>query len=164
MDRNIAVYAGTFDPITNGHLDIVKRATRVFSKVVVAVANNRAKDPLFAVEERMQLARDSVAEFGEQVSVTSFSGLLVNHCRELGAAIIIRGLRAVSDYEYESQMAMTNRQLSSEVETVFLMTSKNCSFISASIVRDIARHGGELSTFVPENVQRRLEKLYSNKK
>jgi pantetheine-phosphate adenylyltransferase len=152
----IAVYAGTFDPITNGHRDVVERAVKIFGKVFFAVAESPSKNPLFTVGEREELAKLSLADLGGAVEVVSFSGLLVDLARKIGASVIVRGLRAVSDYEYESQMAVINRQLDPEIETVFLMTSKSSSFISSSIVRQVAMVNGDVSSMVPEPVNKAL--------
>jgi len=159
----IAVYAGTFDPLTNGHRDIVERALKVFSKVVVGIASSSSKNPLFSVEERMNLARESLADLKDSITVESFGGLLVEFVKKKNSHIIIRGLRAVSDYEYESQMAVINRELSPDIETVFLMTSKRSSFISSSIVRQVAAVGGNISGLVPEPVAKALKAKYTNK-
>lgn len=156
------VYAGTFDPITNGHLEIVRRASRVFDRLIVAVADVGKPTLLFSVEERTAMIREAAEEAGLVIEVCSFSCLLVNFMKGLGAKVIIRGLRAVSDYEYESQMAITNRELDPEIETVFLMTSKEYSFVSSSIVREIARHGGDVTALVPSGVQKRLKQLFQS--
>lgn len=154
--KGLGVYAGTFDPITNGHFDIIKRAAHVFDKLVVAVADVDKPGMLFSVEARVEMVREAILSWGEPVEVCSFSGLLVKFVRSLGSRVVIRGLRAVSDYEYESQMAVTNRQLDSDIETFFIMTSKEYSFLSSSIVKEIARHGGDYSEFVPPHVVRKL--------
>ena len=153
-----AVYAGTFDPITLGHRDIIIRSLNLFSAVTVAIAENSSKKTMFSAAERAALVRDSLSDLGPQVTVTTFSGLLVDYAKKIGADIIIRGLRAVSDYEYEAQMALVNRQLSSAVDPVFLMTSSDCAFISSSIVKEIARNGGDVSQFVTANVAAALKK------
>ena len=164
IKRDIAVYAGTFDPLTNGHKDIVERASTIFDKVIVGIAASTSKSPLFTLEERVELARKSLTELGEQVLVRPFPGLLVEFVRENKSNVIIRGLRAVSDYEYESQMAVINRELAPEIETVFLMTSKRSSFISSSIVRQIAAVGGDISSMVPTAVQEALQKRFEKKR
>ena len=156
----LAVYAGTFDPLTNGHKDIVERATKVFSKVIVGVATSSSKNPLFSAEERIELAKQSLVDLNDFVEVESFSGLLVEFVKKKKANVIIRGLRAVSDYEYESQMAVINRELAPDIETVFLMTSKRSSFISSSIVRQVAAVGGDISGMVPEPVAKALGMKY----
>ncbi len=156
--HSTAVYAGSFDPFTNGHLDITRRAGRVFDRVIVAVANNPAKNNFFSVSEREEIIAECLKDENQAFEVTSFDGLLVDFCKQKKAGVIIRGLRAVSDYEYESQMAITNRQLDEDVETVFLMTSKDCSFISSSMVREISSFGGDVSALVPSCVLERLNK------
>lgn len=159
--RVIAVYAGTFDPITNGHLDIVKRSAQIFGELVVGVAESSKMSVLFPVEERVRLVEESLPDsISSVVRVQKFSGLLVNFVRSLGGTVIIRGLRAVSDYEYESQIAMTNRQLSKGVETFFMMTSKEYSFVSSSIVKEVSRLGGDVSDLVPALVEKRLREVY----
>lgn len=159
-----AVYAGTFDPVTNGHVDIIKRAAGIFPELVVAVVSKSNKQTLFDATERVRLVEESLAEVltpeffkrerqnPGKITVQSFDGLLVDYARSLGARVVIRGLRAVTDYEYEAQMAIINRHLLADIETVFLMTSDNCSFISASIVREIAKLGGDVSGLVPAAV------------
>jgi pantetheine-phosphate adenylyltransferase len=151
-----AVCPGTFDPITNGHLDIIRRARRLFDRVIVAVLNNEEKSPLFSLSERMDLARESLKDMPE-VEVDCFNGHLVDYARRRGAEAIVRGLRAISDFEYEMQMAMMNRRLDERVETVFLMPSEAYSFLSSRLVREVARLGGSLEGLVPPVVTRALE-------
>ena len=158
-----AIYAGTFDPITNGHRDIVLRALKVFDQLTIAVANAPAKALLFEADDRVKLVKGALADVEGRVTVEKFDGLLVDYVRKKGAKVIIRGLRAVSDYEYEAQMAIMNGQLSPELETVFLMTSAHCSFISSSVVKEVARHGGAIGAFVPENVARELKSRFGQK-
>jgi len=146
MNSSKAVYAGSFDPLTNGHLDIIKRGLDIFDEVVVATANNTKKKNLFSPEERISTIQDVLKSEGLEAKVTSFEGLLVDYCQKIDAGVIIRGLRAVSDYEYESKLAMMNRQLDEAIETVFLMTSKDCSFISSHIVKEVAAFGGDVSS------------------
>jgi pantetheine-phosphate adenylyltransferase len=146
-----AIYPGTFDPITNGHVDLVGRAARMFSRVIVAVAENRNKVPLFALGERVTMARDSLAEV-PNVEVIGFDTLLVDCARTSEATVILRGLRAVSDFEFEFQLAGMNRHLGPEIETMFLTPSEKYAFISSSLIREIARLGGDVSSFVPEQV------------
>lgn len=141
------VYPGTFDPLTRGHEDLVRRASRIFDKVVLAVAANATKNPFFSLDERLTMARECLADV-PGVSVVSFSGLLVDFVRAEGAGLVLRGLRAVSDFEYEFQLAGMNRALSPGIETVFLTPSERYMFISASMVREIARLGGDVSQFV----------------
>jgi len=145
----IAVYPGSFDPMTNGHLDIIKRAANTFDKVYVAILTNSAKKPCFSLKQRIDWLTRATAELGN-VEVDSFSGLLVNYANQIGASIIIKGLRAVSDFEYEFQMALTNRALSPNIETMFLMTNGKYSYLSSSIVKEIAKLGGSLNGLVPD--------------
>ncbi len=150
-----ALYPGTFDPVTNGHLDLVHRALRLFDEVIVAVGTAREKDPMFTVEERIEMIREATAEL-DGITVESFSGLLVDEVRRSGATSILRGLRAVSDFEYEFQMALMNRHLAPEVETVFLMPNKNYSYLDSTVVKEVALLGGDASGFVPPVVLGRL--------
>ncbi len=156
----IAIYPGTFDPITNGHLDIIARASRLYYKVIVAVALNKGKSPLFSVDERVDLARASTAEYSN-VDVIGFDTLLVACAKQQGANVILRGLRAVSDFEYEFQLAGMNRRLAPELETVFLTPAEQYEFISSSMIREIAQLKGDVSSFIPENVNRRLIAKFS---
>ena len=143
----IAVYPGTFDPVTNGHSDLVQRASKLFDRVIVAIAANPAKEPLFDLAKRVEMANDVLAEV-DNVEVCGFSDLLVEFARQRNANVILRGLRAVSDFEFEMQLASMNRRLDSRIETVFMTPSEETSFISASLVREIALHGGDVSDFV----------------
>ncbi len=168
MGKNIsAVYAGTFDPLTNGHRDIIIRAAGIFDSLVVAVAEDSRKDTLFTPEERIELISETLKEFPaadrKRIKVDTFQGLLVDYVRKLNSKVIIRGLRAVSDYEYESQMAVINRNLDNQIETVFLMTAEENSFISSSVVREIAKLGGDVSSLVPKSVNNRVKKKISQK-
>jgi pantetheine-phosphate adenylyltransferase len=147
-----AVYPGTFDPITNGHIDLVMRASRIFHRVVVAVARNPGKAPFFSLAERVSLAREVFAPI-DCVEVESFDGLLVDCARDKDAKVILRGLRAISDFEYEVQLAGMNRRLSSETETMFISAAQEYTFVSSSLVREIAILGADVSEFVPEPVQ-----------
>lgn len=142
-----AIYAGTFDPLTNGHIDLIQRGLKLFPEVVVAVAANPAKSPLFSLDERVSLAREVLAEH-ENIKVVGFSTLLVKFAREIDASVILRGLRAVSDFEFEFQLASMNRRLNSSIETVFLTPAENHTFVSASLVKEIGRLGGDVSQFV----------------
>jgi len=151
----IAVYPGTFDPVTNGHLDLVDRGSKHVDRLVLAILRNEDKQPMFTVEERMELLREAVSSW-DNVSVDTFDGLLVDYARRLGATLILRGLRAVSDFEYELQMAMMNRRLAPELETAFLMPSEAYSYVSSRLVREVARLGGDLSGLVPPNVEAAL--------
>jgi len=152
----IGIYPGTFDPITHGHTDIITRSLRVFDKVIVAVAPNPSKHPLFNLDERLDMVRLVVNDIGH-VEVTSFQGLLVNYVERSGAHAIIRGLRAISDFEHEFQMALINRKLAKAVETVFLMPSEEYSYLSSTIIKDVAHHGGNLKEFLHPEVARRLQ-------
>ena len=155
----LGLYAGTFDPVTNGHMDILRRSLTIFEQVIVAVAEATPKDTVFSLEERVDLVRESVTGL-EAVEVRPFSGLLVDFARESGAAAIIRGLRAISDFEYEFQMALMNRRLNREVETVFLMPSEEYTYLNSTIVREIASTGGDISDFVPDVVAAALRRKY----
>ena len=142
------IYPGSFDPFTNGHLDIVQRAAKLFDQVIVAVAKNEGKNPLFSVEERLDLVRQSIK--GQQnVSAEAFEGLLVEYVEKRGGQAVIRGLRAVSDFEFEFQLALMNRKLNEHVETIFMMPKDTYTFLSSRLVKEIARLGGDVSSFVP---------------
>ena len=154
---NLAIYAGTFDPLTLGHLDLIKRSAEIFERLILAVAVVTSKDVLFSMEERMDMARDVVKGL-DNVEVDSLRGLLVGYAKAKGARVLIRGLRAYSDFEYEFQMALTNRKLAPDIETLFMMPKEVHSYVSSSTVREVARLGGDTREFVPEAVQRMLEK------
>ena len=153
--KRIAVYPGSFDPITNGHIDIIRRSSRTFDKVYVAVLVNSSKTPLFSIEQRMEWIR-KVTDGLDNVEVDTFSGLLVDYMREKGAGIIIKGLRAVSDFEYEFQMALMNHKLSKDIETLFMMTSAKYQYLSSSIVKEVARHGGCLDGLVRDEMKEEI--------
>ena len=159
---NQAVYAGTFDPMTFGHLDVATRAAQVFGHLTLAVAEDPRKTLMFSVEERMALARSSVQDL-RNVEVVSFSGLLVNWARARGIHTLIRGLRALSDFEYEFQMALTNRKLAPDIETMFLMPNEDYSYVSSSMVREIAALGGDVDKFVPKPVAVALKQKLAQK-
>jgi pantetheine-phosphate adenylyltransferase len=156
-----AMYPGTFDPVTRGHEDLVRRATKLFDEVVVAIATNPDKAPLFSLEERVALATDVLKDI-PGVSVTGYEGLTVDFARERGLSAIIRGLRAVSDFEYEFQLATMNRHLTDQVETVFLTPTEHYTFVSSSLVREIARLGGDVSSFVHARVAEGLTTKFGN--
>lgn len=147
----IAVYPGSFDPVTNGHLDIIERSSRIFDKVIVSILTNSSKVPMFTVEERMELLRKVTGNISN-VEVDSFSGLLVNYMDQKQATVIIKGLRAVSDFEYEFQMALVNNKLNSQVETLFMTTSSSYSYLSSSIVKEVGKLGGRLDDLVPDEI------------
>jgi len=154
----VAIYPGSFDPITHGHIDIVRRAKKLFSKLYIAVVANPHKSPLFTVEERVKLTEAALEEAGiNGLEVISYDGLLIDCAREHGADAIVRGLRANSDFEYEFQMALTNRDLAPEFESVFFMTAGRFSFLASSIVKEVAMYGGDVSTFVPQSVEAALK-------
>ncbi len=158
--KHVGVYPGTFDPVTTGHLDIIYRATRVVDHLIVAVAVNAGKGPMFSCDERVDMLRESLQESGigarNSVEVMAFGSLLVNYAKEVGATVIVRGLRAVSDFEYEFQMAGMNARLDNSIETVFLMASERSHFISSRFVKEIGRLDGDISSFVTPSVHQRL--------
>jgi pantetheine-phosphate adenylyltransferase len=158
-----AIYPGTFDPITNGHLDIIERASRLFNKIIVTVARNPAKSPLLTAEERVFLIQQVIAdiESNATVLVETFDGLIVDFAKEKKANAIIRGLRAISDFEYELQMALVNRRLYSEVSTVFLMPHEKYTYLNSSIVKEVASYGGDISNFVPPVVEMKIKKKFA---
>ena len=154
----IAIYPGTFDPVTNGHIDIIKRACKIFDKIIVAVANNKDKTTMFSLEKRVELMKKATINF-EKVEVKSFNSLLVEFAKKENAKIIIRGLRAVSDFEYELQMGYANRSLYNEIETIYLMPKLENAFISSSVVRSILKYNGNVSHLVPKEI---INDVYSN--
>lgn len=158
--QRIAVYPGTFDPVTMGHLDIIKRALHLFDKVIVALASNPGKEPLFSLVERQEMIRACFPADQDRVEVDEVAGLLVDYAYRRGAKAIVRGLRAVSDFDYEFQLALMNRRIEREVETVFLMTGFRWIYISSSIIKDAARHGGDVSGLVPDHVCERLRQRF----
>ncbi len=156
------IYPGTFDPITNGHLDIIERAMTLFDVVTIGVTTNPAKNPLFSVEERMAMIRQVTQDF-KNVQVDSFGGLLVDYANRLGACAIVRGLRAISDFEYEFQMALVNRKISDGIVTVFLMPNEKYTYLNSTIVKELATFGGDISRFVPPLVEAQVkQKLVRN--
>jgi pantetheine-phosphate adenylyltransferase len=152
----IVIYPGTFDPITNGHIDILERALNLFDKVIIAVAQNTAKNPLFTEEERITLLRQVTKRY-KNVEVGSFNGLLVDYVQKRNAIAVVRGLRAMTDFEYELQMALMNRKLDEKIETVFMMPNEKYTYLSSNFVREIARLGGDVSKFVPPVVLKALQ-------
>jgi pantetheine-phosphate adenylyltransferase len=156
----VAVVPGSFDPATNGHLDIIARAAAIFERVIVVVARNSSKSPLFTLQERMEMLKEVCAPYAN-VEVDAFEGLLVGYAEQHGATVIVKGLRAVSDFEYELQMASMNRRLASGVETMFLMTGAEYSYLSSNIVKEIARLGGAVEGLVPPHVEERLRQKYT---
>lgn len=153
------IYPGSFDPLTNGHLDVIQRATKLFDKVIVAVAQNDSKNPLFTLAERTALAKKATKHL-PNVEVDSFDGLLVNYVESRGGQAVVRGLRAISDFEFEFQLALMNRKLNERVETIFMMPKDTYTFLSSRIVKEIARLGGDVSSFVPAHVQTELKKKF----
>ncbi|MCM8534561.1 MAG: pantetheine-phosphate adenylyltransferase [Lentisphaeraceae bacterium] len=152
----IALYAGSFDPVTNGHLDIIHRASKLFDKVIVTVAHNAGKSPIFSVDERIEMVSESCKEL-DNVEVSTFDGLLKDAITTFSASCVIRGLRSVSDYEYESQMAMMNRELNPQCETVFFMPSPKLSYVSSRMIREIAAFGGNVDAFIPKFIEAKLK-------
>ena len=156
-----AVYPGSFDPVTNGHLDVITRGAQLFDRVIVGVLHNSAKSPLFSVEERVKTLEEATADL-ENVEIVSFSGLSVEFARECNAKVIIRGLRAITDFEYELQMAQTNRVLAPDIDTMFLTTSLEYAYLSSTTVKEVAAFGGDISKFVPEFVRREVYRKLGN--
>lgn len=159
MNRHIAIYPGSFDPFTNGHMDIVNRGLEIFDTVIVAVARNSEKNSLFSVAERVDMI-NRLTEQNPRVKVETFEGLLVNYVRDKEARVILRGLRAVTDFEFEFQLAQMNHAVCEQVETLFMMTSPDCAYLSSSIVKEVGRLGGNISTFVPPLVKEELERKF----
>lgn len=159
--KNKAIYPGTFDPITNGHINLVTRAAAMFENVVFAIAANPSKTPRFSLDERVRLAKIALKDL-DNVTVVGFSGLLANLAKEQEARFLLRGLRAISDFEYEFQLALMNRRLNPDLESVFLTPSEDNSFISSTLVKEVARHGGDVSQFVPEFVMHALKDKFQN--
>lgn len=156
MKRIRAIYPGSFDPVTNGHLDLIQRGANIFDELIVAVLRNPEKDPLFSLQERIEMLRKLTSKWAN-VQVDSFDGLTVDYARKMGAKAILRGIRAISDYEYELQMALMNRKLYPELETVFMMPAVRYSYVSSRLVREIARLGGAVTDLVPALVEERLQ-------
>ena len=158
MNR-IAVYPGTFDPVTNGHLDLADRGRRHFDRLVISILRNEGKEPLFTIDQRTRLLQEAVADW-DNVEVDSFDGLLVDYARQVGATMILRGIRAVTDLEYEMQMAMMNRRMDPKLETVFVVPSETYSYVSSRIVREVASLGGSTKGLVPQNVEDALSRHF----
>ena len=163
QSRSVAVYPGTFDPITNGHLDILERALAVFQQVVVTIAPNIRKNPLFSTDERMQFIKDALPEHAGRLEYAVFEGLLVDFCRSRGATVIVRGLRALADFEYEFQFAHMNRRLAPGVDTVFFMTDERNHYVSSSLVKEVASLGGDVTGLVPPAVVAALAAKYAHR-
>ena len=158
----IAIYPGSFDPPTFGHIDLLERAVKIFDKVIVAVAKNPEKTPLFTLKERVEMIQE-VTRGKPSIEVDSFDGLLVEYAQEKGASVVLRGLRALVDFEYEFQMALTNRKLADRVETIFMMPSESYSYLSSRMIKEIAKLGGNTRHFVPESVAKRLSRRLGGK-
>ena len=156
----VAIYPGSFDPITNGHLDLIERGAGMFDKLIVSILRNEAKEPLFSVEERMEMLREVIADY-PNVEVDSFNGLLVDHAAAHSATVLLRGIRAISDYEYELQMALMNRRLRPGIETIFMMANEAYSFISSRLVKEVFGLGGNISGLVPPSVEKRMQNRMS---
>ncbi|ETP73348.1 pantetheine-phosphate adenylyltransferase [Lachnospiraceae bacterium JC7] len=155
----IGIYPGSFDPVTFGHLDIIERASKMVDKLIVGVLQNSAKTPLFSMSERVRMIEDLTQKYGN-VEVRSFGGLTVNFARECGATVIVRGLRAVTDFEYELQLAQTNKVIAPDIDTVFLTTNLKYSYLSSSTVKEIASYGGDIHEFVPAEVEKQMKEKY----
>ncbi|GIK22070.1 MAG: pantetheine-phosphate adenylyltransferase [Ignavibacteriales bacterium] len=154
------IYPGTFDPVTYGHIDIVKRAVDLFDEVFITVAINPSKQPLFTTQERVEMLRESLKEFNNKVIIDSFDGLLVEHAKKVGAIAIVRGLRQISDFEFEFQMALMNRKLSGDITTIFLMPHERYTYLNSTVIRNLASLKADISNFVPPNVQDALKKKF----
>ena len=164
QSHSVAVYPGTFDPITNGHLDVLQRALGIFGRVIVTIAPNIRKNPLFTTDERMQFIRDALPQYGDRLEFAVFEGLLVDFCRGRNARCIVRGLRALADFEYEFQFAHMNRRLAPGVDTVFFMTDERNHYVSSSLVKEVASLGGDVGGLVPGPVETALAAKYAQKK
>jgi pantetheine-phosphate adenylyltransferase len=156
---SVAVYPGSFDPITNGHIDVIRRGTKVFDRLIVAVADNPAKQSLFTKDERVEMIKEATKSF-RNADVDAFDGLVVDYVRRKKASVILRGIRTISDFEYEYQMALTNRTFAPDIETVFVMTHEEYSFVSSRLIKEAVSMGGDVSSFVPKEVEARLKKKF----
>ena len=154
-----AVYPGSFDPVTNGHIDVIERASKIFDNLIITVGDNPGKEPLFSREERVEMIREATKDI-KNVIVEAFEGLLLDYLKKKGSKIIIRGLRAVSDFEFEFQRALMNRKVNGDVETIFIMTKEDYVFLNSSIIKEMAMFGGSVKKFVPEVVEKRLKEKY----
>lgn len=159
MKTSVAIYPGSFDPVTNGHLDLIERGEKMFDRLIVAVLKNVEKEPLFSVAERVEMLRDVTKQW-DSVEIDVFEGLLVDYARKRGAAVILRGIRAISDYEFELQMALMNRKFEPRLETVFMLPSEAYSYLSAKLVREIAQWQGPLNGLVPPGIEQRLRQKF----
>ena len=159
MTKKMAVYPGSYDPLTNGHIDIIERGLKIFDKIIVAALKNPSKTYLFALEERMQIMKDTFEKI-DRIEIDYFEGLLVDYLRKRNINIVVRGLRAISDFEIEFQMALLNRQIKSEIETIFLVPSVNYSFVSSRLVKEVYQLGGEIKTMVPAIVDQKLKEKF----
>ncbi len=156
-----AVYPGTFDPVTYGHLDVIKRGSKIFDELVVAVGHNPLKDPLFTINERMDMISKNTKNISN-IKVDCFKGMLIDYMKEMQTNVILRGIRTVSDFEYEFQRALTNRVLKADIETVFIMTSQEYSFLNSSLIKEAVSLGGDISKFVPSDVEKLLQQKFAN--
>ena len=155
-NSKIAIYPGTFDPVTYGHIDLIKRAAKIFDKVIVAVARNKSKRALFSARERVSMLEDAVRDI-KNVQIDDFDGLVVNYVRKAGSSVMVRGLRMLSDFEYEFQMALTNRKLADDIETIFMMPREDYSYISSKLIKEAASLGADVSSFIPKNAHAALK-------
>ena len=160
MAEEVIVYPGSFDPVTYGHLDLIRRGLKIFDRLIVAVLSNPRKESFFSLEERLMMLREATRDLPGEIEIDSFNGLLIHFLKEKQARLVLRGLRAVSDFEYEFEMALTNRRLVGEIETIFMAPSEKYIFLSASLVKEIALGGGEVGEFVPAYVEQRLMERY----
>ena len=156
-----AVYPGTFDPVTYGHLDVIKRGSKIFDELIVAVGHNPLKDPLFTINERMDMLSKNTKKISN-IKIDCFKGMLIDYMKEMQTNVILRGIRTVSDFEYEFQRALTNRVLKTDIETVFIMTSQEYSFLNSSLIKEAVSLGGDISKFVPSDVEKLLQQKFAN--